>query len=135
MSNNDLFDGDNDGQETFSEKYFHGVPTILPASLILVTLGVLTAAFIGGGQPIAVLLIAVGVAAFLVGRGIYYGLQGWLGALVAILCVAVSVMLAMSPPSFVTDAMSVYVPIAGFVIVGLAAVYAAFFAGEEDGYY
>lgn len=135
MSNNDLFDGDNDGQETFSEKYFYGVPTILPLSLILVTLGVLTAAFIGGGQPIAVLLIAAGVATFLVGRGIYYGLKGWLGALVAILCAAVAVMLAMSPPSFITDAMSVYVPIAGFVIVGLAAVYAAFFAGEEEGYY
>lgn len=135
MSNNDLFDGDNDGQVTLSEKYFVGVPTILPLSLILVTLGVLTAAFIGGGQPIAVLLIAAGVAAFLVGRGIYYGLQGWFGALVAILCAAVAVMLAMSPPSFITDAMNVYVPIAGFVIVGIAAVYAAFFAGEEDGYY
>ncbi len=135
MSNNDLFDGDNDSQVTLSEKYFAGVPTILPMSFILVALGVVTAAFIGGGQTIAVLLISVGVAAYLVGRGIYYGLQGWLGALVAILCVTVAVMLAMSPPSFITDSMSVYVPIAGFAIVGLAAVYAAFFAGEEDGYY
>lgn len=135
MSNNDLFDGDNDSQVTLSEKYFAGVPTILPMSFILVALGVITAAFIGGGQTIAVLLISVGVAAYLVGRGIYYGLQGWLGALVAILCVTVAVMLAMSPPSFITDSMNVYVPIAGLAIVGLAAVYAAFFAGEEDGYY
>lgn len=126
--------GDKEEDIGLADKYFDGVPALLPISIFLVAIGGLTVVFFNGGQTFAVPIIAVGASLFLVGRGIYYGLSSWLAALTALVAGGLALMLAISPPSFVTDAMNIYVPVVSLAIIAISAIYAGFFAGEEEGY-